>query len=98
MLVGTYQDSEGGGEGHCSPPLANGNLSWRGSVGADSRGRRLLGGALERWFARPRATSCFVGQSLAFCANQSAIGALQIVDAKSDPVVVSEIKLCGIPV
>src|ERR1700730_14520754 len=91
-LVGTYQDSEGGDGRHSSSPSSNGNSSWRESPW-DDRGRRLPDRALDRRHARPGATSCFVGQPLADNTANYAISALNVIDAKSDPVVVSEIEL-----
>jgi hypothetical protein len=94
-LVGTFQDSDGGGGRHRLPPPISGNSSWRGSSIID-RLRRRLGCASERRFARPAATSCFVSQPLAFGADESGVGTCQIVEAKPFAVVVSEIELGSI--
>src|SRR5580704_13973149 len=75
---------------------SNGNSSWRESVGAEDRGRRLLGRALERRLARPCATSCSISEPLTLGSNEQAIGAFQIFDAERRAVVVAKIELCGI--
>src|SRR5205823_6677830 len=90
-LVGTYQDSEGGGGRHRSSPLSNGSSSWRGSPS-----RRLPRQGLERdffFFARLSATSCLIGQPLALCALDRAIGALGILDADGGSMVVAKVEL-----
>ena len=68
----------------------NGNRSWRGSAGV-ARGRRRLSERRRRF--APRERSCFVGESLALCTDEHAIGAHLIIDTERDPVVVPEIKL-----
>ena len=79
-LVGTYQDSEGGGERHGSSPSIN--------------CARFEGG-LERdfFFARPSATSCLVGQPLALGGPDRAIGAFAILNTEGGSVAVPEVKL-----
>jgi hypothetical protein len=80
-VVWQRQDSEGGGERHCSSPSMNANDSWRGSpLERDGVVERLL------------PTSCLVGQPLAACAPDGAVGALDIVDAEFGAVVVPEIE------
>src|SRR5690242_6068721 len=91
-IASQRQDSEGGDERHCSSPLSNGNSSWRGSAGGD-RNRRRLGRFLERQLARPSATRRRIGKPLALSAFEGAIGPLQIVDLKRDPVIEHEITL-----
>ena len=61
-LVGTFQDSEGGGGRHCPCSLINGSQSCRGSE-RDFGRRRLSAG--RRRFA-PRETSCSIGEPLPF--------------------------------
>ena len=58
----------------------------------------MLGRTLERRLARPAATSCFISQPLADDAANHAIRALNVIDAKCNPVVVSEIELGGVTV
>ena len=95
-LVWQPQDSEDGGERHCSSPSMNGNRSWRGSASYVERGRRLVG-RLERRGVSPFETSRRIGQALALCAGQDAIRAGQIVNAELRAVVVTEIEFGGVP-
>src|SRR5438105_3419500 len=74
---------------HLDQSSNKGNLSWRGSSAGSSR--RLLC-RLERRRDRPSATRRRIGQALALRTQKQAISASQIVDAKPDPVVVSEIE------
>src|SRR5262249_17327836 len=55
----------------------------------------LCGGCLERdiFFARPSATSCFIGQPFALCALDRVIGASTVVDAEPFPVAIPKIQL-----
>jgi hypothetical protein len=90
-MSGIYQDSGGGGGRHCPSPLINGNQSC--SFGESS------GTVSERWrIERFLATSCFIGQPLAFGADESAFRAGNIVNSKLGAVVVSKIKLGQIPI
>src|SRR5207302_5061860 len=68
----------------------SGNSSWRGSWFV--RNRLRLWRALERRRERPSDTRRRIGKTFAFCADEDAIGAGQIIDAKRDPVVVTEIE------
>src|SRR5579863_7929730 len=95
-LIGINQDSEGGGGRHCSPPSMNTKESWCGSAGAADCPCRLL--SERRRIERDLATSCFVGQPLALCADQRAIGTGLVVVSHLDPIVVAEIKFCEISV
>src|SRR5271166_2082351 len=51
---------------------------------------------LERRLVRRFATSCSIGKSLPLCAFDGAIGALQIVNAEGDAVVMPKIEFGGI--
>ena len=93
-LVGTFSGGDDGGDGcHDPSPSIKGNCSWRGSAGGCAR-RRFSEG--RRRFGLPSATSRSIGQPLAFCANERAVSAGQIVDTEADPVVMAEIKLSRI--
>jgi hypothetical protein len=87
-LIGTCQDSEGGGGRHCSSPSMNGSHSCRGSE--LDFWRRLSAGRPR--FA-PRETSCSIGQPLPLGTDYRAVGTLQIVNSERDSVVVPEIEL-----
>jgi len=74
-LVGTFSGGDDGGDGcHDPSPSIKGKLSWRGSTSGCAR-RRFSEG---RRFGLPFVTSRSIGQPLAFCANQCAIGAGQM--------------------
>src|SRR5580704_14514405 len=75
---------------HPSPSMKS-NESWRGSA-CDERLRRLLGRASERRRDWPSATRRRIGEALALRADQSAVGASQIIDTERGPIVVSEIE------
>src|SRR5580700_3342288 len=96
-LVGTYQDSEGGGGRHC-PPLSNGSFSWRGSPGSSGprQWRLRCRSARPRTFS-PCATSRFVSEPPTFCAFDGERRALHIVNALVLSVAVAEIELRQIP-
>jgi hypothetical protein len=78
-MVGTYQDSEGGGERHGSPPSINGSHSCRGSGLKVDRGRRRL--SVGRRRGPPRETSCSIGEPLALRPHEREIGANLLVTA-----------------
>jgi hypothetical protein len=82
-LVGTYQDSEGGGGRHRSSPPMNGSKSWRGSL--DGRERRLRRLPSERRLARPSATRRRIGQALALRADKCAISPREVVNPEQCP-------------
>jgi hypothetical protein len=74
---------------------SNGNSSWRGSA-AILAGRRHEGGRLGRlrW---PLATSCLISETLALDALQREIAARRVVNAKLDPVRITEVEFAQIP-
>jgi len=66
---------------HRNVASSNGNSSWRGSEDADLYRRNRLG-----WVRCPLATSCLIGETLAFDTIQREIGAPHVVNAKLVPV------------
>jgi hypothetical protein len=74
---------------------SNGNSSWSGSASI-FLARRLGRGRLGRlrW---PLATSCLIGQPLAFDALQREIGPRYVVNAKFNPVRITEVEFAQIP-
>src|SRR5216684_2863220 len=92
-LVGTDQDSEGGGERHGSPSPPNGNSSWRGSSLAGRLRHQSRRPSERRRIKRDLATSCFVGEPFAPSPYQSPIGAGLVVKPHLDPIVVAEVEL-----
>src|SRR6266404_6086645 len=80
------------------PLPKSGNSRWRGSPWGDERERRLLGRVLERRLAWDSATRRRIGQALTLHSEQRSIGALEIVNPESDPIVVPEVELGGVAV
>ena len=77
-----------------SAQSSNGSRNWRGSASTGAGRRRF---SERRRSGATRETSRSVGQPLALCPEQRAIGAGHVVNAKADPVVVPEIELGCIP-
>ena len=95
-LVGTVQDSDGGGRRHRLPPPTSGNSSWRGSPIADRARRRRLGRASERRFAREFGDETSHRSGACPSRQQARDPRVQVIDTERDPVVLPEIELGSI--
>jgi hypothetical protein len=69
-----------------------------GSACADDRCRRLRCLSAEACFTRLAATRPRIGKAFALCPDERAIGALQVVNPKSNAVVVTEIEFRSVAV